>query len=1087
MDNPTLRITQISLDDNRYRCELTLDSKGRFTAVTDDFNYHRDREFRNEVYWYLEEYPQYPDQPATERAAVTRNRLKKEGESLFTTLFLANEDGRLVWDRAKRQLTSLRIEILTVNTAKRNESIVDPPWELLRDPTGGEPLVSLVLSFVRLHTPSIFFPTPKNEEKKAKLRILFVIAYPDQLDESAFRSVARRMIQGLPINALSRFSWEVLYPPSFTALSERLYRAKEEGNPFHVVHYDGEGIVIDPERIFSRGLLGRLKARILSLLLSLLTRMRSNHHGYLLFDPHKRGVISHPTSGAILGELLRETGTPWLVLNACHTDSSEHLNSASLPLPYDPYQKAHAFATITQDIVASGVNGVISLGYTIPTASSAQFVIDIYNALGAGCSLGEAVTRGRRRLYRQPWRGVGLAPLDLPDDWSVPLVYEAAPLHLFPKSRRVAHLLRDLDPLPSEADQILPQRSAWGLFGRDETLTILMRAFNNRHVVLLHGPVGGGKTQAAADLVRWGLRTGWITDQVIIWSDLSHDRSLDRLLGDLRRACEPRMDQFNLSWPQPGEERKTNFPLQLLSHIQVLWIWDHVEVTDTLIPWTDKKEVELFLRAASRTNAHFLLISHQDEWSWLGRLPERVLLPPLPAQECLAIIRAIVKRAGENYTDSAMWRSVLEFANGNPSVLVLVVNSILREKLKNQEEINNFMDYLQSAKDNENSENEDENEEDEKDADESEDDLLLAEGYDYPLSIILVYQFLAANFTSLQQSQLSLLHLFKGFVDVDVLAWMTDSNELESLPVSLRGVTRENWFALLNRAIKANLLIEHKEGYYHINSTRSVLFSHLFLTSAVEFKQVAIKAYLIAMQDIANYYYEEYDLGHHEALDVLPFEEANLFNAWQFARWQGWWDIVISVARGLLTLYRHTKQDQEWILIVERLVRDFVNPKTNGAFSDNPDRENYWGIVTDYRIEIATNAGDWPFAERLQQLRIDWDRQRASGLLDRALALLDNEARARIQALAQSINQLGHLLQKQGKAECVQPYQVAVELNERIDNRRAAAITAIQLARAYRDNPDLQEQANHWHQKALNLAATEDPDFQAKIHQLINF
>jgi len=182
-------------------------------------------------------------------------------------------------------------------------------------------------------------------------------------------------------------------------------------------------------------------------------------------------------------------------------------------------------------------------------------------------------------------------------------------------------------------------------------------------------------------------------------------------------------------------------------------------------------------------------------------------------------------------------------------------------------------------------------------------------------------------------------------------------------------------------------------------------------------------------------------------------------------------------------LYRHTQRESNWATIVERLTTDFVDHKTNAPISDNPDKEEHWGLVTDYRVELARKVGNWALAERLQQLHIDWDRRYAAGLLDRPPESLDEDARSRIQDLASSIMQLGSLLREQGKADCLHPYQVALELNERIGNHRGTALTAFQLGQAYQDLPDLRdfEKAKDWYQKAFALLPPEEVELRAKI------
>ena len=61
----------------------------------------------------------------------------------------------------------------------------------------------------------------------------------------------------------------------------------------------------------------------------------------------------------------------------------------------------------------------------------------------------------------------------------------------------------------------------------------------------------------------------------------------------------------------------------------------------------EQRELADFLRAARETRAKFLLSSRRDERGWLGDLPPRVALPPMPFQERRALASGLAeKQAG---------------------------------------------------------------------------------------------------------------------------------------------------------------------------------------------------------------------------------------------------------------------------------------------------------------------------------------------------------------------------------------------------------------------------------------------------------
>ena len=154
--------------------------------------------------------------------------------------------------------------------------------------------------------------------------------------------------------------------------------------------------------------------------------------------------------------------------------------------------------------------GVVAMRYNVYVVTAAQFVADLYAALASGQTLGEAVSMGRKQLAAQPLREIAFEPRPL-QDWSVPVVYEAAPISLFPKPVGAGSVpLRiDITQTSKPADDL--PRPDVGFYGRDETLLALDRAFDKHQVVLLHAYAGSGKTMTAAEFARWYSQTGGLS------------------------------------------------------------------------------------------------------------------------------------------------------------------------------------------------------------------------------------------------------------------------------------------------------------------------------------------------------------------------------------------------------------------------------------------------------------------------------------------------------------------------------------------------------------------------------------------------
>src|SRR5262249_45187981 len=148
----------------------------------------------------------------------------------------------------------------------------------------------------------------------------------------------------------------------------------------------------------------------------------------------------------------------------------------------------------------------------------------------------------RKQLHVQPRRDVGGISVQL-SDWPVPVVYEAAPIALFPKRGEDRLATVDIDeagaaPERGDLDPLLPAAPPPGFFGRDETLLAIDRAFDSQPIVLLHAFAGSGKTATAAEFGRWYSLTGGI-EGPILFSSFEQYTPLPRVLETFERIFGP--------------------------------------------------------------------------------------------------------------------------------------------------------------------------------------------------------------------------------------------------------------------------------------------------------------------------------------------------------------------------------------------------------------------------------------------------------------------------------------------------------------------------------------------------------------------
>jgi len=400
MGGRTLRITQSSEGSGQYRVELSLEGDGlpRATA-TASFDFHLQPQHREDLRWYLEDYLQYPHEPAPAVAARIEGEIKNIGTELFRKVFHSSDDTRDLWATLRQKLDDTRVEINT-SVAEANSI----PWELIRDPKTDAALALRATAFVRAQPQAAQRPELPQTES-GPIRILLVICRPSGDDDVPFRSVATQLIKGLGDQAGDLFQLDVLRPATYEQLSRVLHQAKADGQPYRVVHFDGHGMyaeVPDTEKAV------RWLRQLIPVVLSVGSRM--GQHGFLLFEKPDHESNMELVNGPTLGELLVATDVPLLVLNACRSAHAEAPTQPATGAADDVHEQVRAFGSLAQEVMDAGVAGVVAMRYNVYVVTAAQFVADMYATLVEGRSLGESVSMGRKQLSAKPDRTIGFDP-----------------------------------------------------------------------------------------------------------------------------------------------------------------------------------------------------------------------------------------------------------------------------------------------------------------------------------------------------------------------------------------------------------------------------------------------------------------------------------------------------------------------------------------------------------------------------------------------------------------------------------------------------------------------------------------------------
>ena len=413
-----------------------------------------DRFDLEDLRWYHENYRE--SWAATSQDGITRIRRaqRKIGEALYAALFAG--DAAPLAAEVRSAGTRLRVEI--------RDDVYDAaiPWELLADPEVEAPLVVRAASFVR----TVGEVAEKSADRAVR-RVLLLISRPGGVDDIGYWAVAYQLWRTL--GAMPRVKVDVLRPPTFEALRDRLRAAVAEGMPYTAVHFDGHGMILNP---FGA----------------------ARHTGYLVFETPGR-IGSDFVDGATLGAVLAETEVLLLSMNACRSADSaggdRHLRAELAETLGQP--------SIVEEVLAAGVPACTGMGREVYPDTPSRFFAAFYAAFLGGDSPGEAARVARARLYAEPLTAGVYREASPPiDDWCIPVVAE-----------RLAVRLASPSPVASEAPAdplaaVFPEELlAPPVVGFDRAILTLEAEFADASVVLVHGGLLAGKSRLAAEYARW--------------------------------------------------------------------------------------------------------------------------------------------------------------------------------------------------------------------------------------------------------------------------------------------------------------------------------------------------------------------------------------------------------------------------------------------------------------------------------------------------------------------------------------------------------------------------------------------------------
>ncbi len=978
--------------------------------------------------WYLEDYLVAPYAVYEDRGREIEGRLPAWGQALFASVFGSGREGGKIYQRtAGRKDWELWI-------ASDSAPFLALPWELLRDPDRKTPLALGISGIHRtIDAPSDAAQVPTGES----LRVLMVIARPYGQKDVPYRTIARPLLSRLePVQG--RVELEVLRPPTFNALKERLRRAQAAEEPFHIVHFDGHGTVGRPVRGGSPDPLRYAADRPV---------------GVLLFETEAGG--EDPIAADDLAPELATAGVPLLVLNACRSGM---------------LAGAEPNAAVATRLLHEGTAAVVAMGYTVYAVAAAEMMAAFYESLFAGDSVSQAVTAGRRQLHRRNLRPSPKGKLPLAD-WIVPVHYARREI-AFPQLRRQAtrggiSLDEALEKV-REREQAAARPEGEGVhvegeidaaegrfFGRDQEFQWLETALRTDRVVLLHGIGGTGKTELAKAFGRWLRDSGGLDHPSLVFFH-SFEPGLPSFgLDGVVASVGLRF--FGSDFARLDPDDRVQAVLEALRETRMLLIWDNFEtvhsmpdpqgVTPTLDE-TERERMRRFLEAVHEKGKGGVIITSRSRESWLGEEIRRREVGGLAREDAIEYADALLAGRPEAIArrKNSPFAELMEHLAGHPLSLRLVLPRLeetepeaLLEELRN-EPVPDF--------------------------DEAEDGDRLR-------SVAASVHYSFRHLPDEDRRRLPVLSLFEGMVDADVLGLLSAQDDA---PDRVRQVDTAAWVTTLDRCAAFGLLTPLGMGIYRLHPALPRYLRAVWRREArdrfEEEREATTRANIRAHAIFGDWLLRQIRGGKAEvAHTVLRVGRRNLGAAVAAALDREVWTEAQAILQPLNELWKATGNVVEaggWTIRCREVLE--------GSGGKPPDLDTDAAAL--WLFMVGTEANRHLVAGRLGDAEMIYDDLRRA---------LEQSAGEQVkERLAVTYHQLGMVAQRGGDlASAEKWYRRSLEIKEDLKDRPGMASSYHQLGMVAHLGGDLVA-AESWYRRSLELEEElgNRPGMASSYHQL---
>jgi tetratricopeptide (TPR) repeat protein len=950
--------------------------------------------------WYLEDYLRAPFGVWEDRGPHIQARLAGWGEAVFASVF-GSGPAQDAYQRGRDRELELVFR-------SASPELLGLPWELMRDPGGP---VAVGLAGVSRALPAADLVGTATIPG-GRLRVLMVISRPAGTRDIGYRMIARPLLERLDA-VRGQVDLQVLRPPTLDAMRHALADAMTAGEPFHVVHFDGHGVLpgraaggADPD--------GRP-----------VIQTGATAEGLLAFE--KPGGGSDGVAVSKVAAVIRDAGVPVVVLNACQSGAmGQNLE-----------------AGVATRLLREGCAAVVAMAYSVYPVAAAEFMAVFYERLFAGDTVSAAVTGGRRRLFDRDERPSPKGDLPLAD-WLVPVHYLRRDVS-FPQAQisrptaepslevRLDELRAPAADRDGGAGDLDP---AAGVFvGRDDLFFELEAAARLQKVVVLHGPGGTGKTELAKAFGRWWRDTGGTDEpEWVLWHSFEPGVASFGLDGVI---TETGLALFGADFARKDLAGRYRVVEGLLSERQLLLIWDNFETVRSMpdpagatasLDDTEGAQMKDFLARLAASGRSAVIITSRTAEDWLGPV-RRIAVGGLAHEEAtqyagqlLAPCPAAAPRRARR-----AFGELMEWLDGNPLSMRLILP---RLDTTGPEEL---LDGLRGATTLSGSD----------------------EGGDRATSLAASITYSFTHLTAKTRRLLPAVGLFHGIADTNVLAAFSTA---QGVPDRFAGASHQDWTEALDDAARVGLLTELSSIVYGVHPALPAYLAARWRAedpdSLGSLRDAATQALAAACADFGNWLYEQIRTGDAGiALAVVGVQRRTLGALLGYALEHQMWEQAVAIVQPLNSYWNARGLDEEASAWADRVQLATEDPGGSPPRLDVPAGD-LWAFVTVAQAQRQHRAMRLPDAERTYR---------------RILAMLQAQPATPEQqsGIAFVSHHLGMVAHGHGRLdEAGDWYRRSLATSEDLGNRSDMAKSYHQLGMLAADQGRLKE-AGDWYRKSL--------------------